>query len=50
MSAIEQDGKEIKILEFDEFLAMLNLDKEKLDAMPHLDIEYLKDKKYFRAG
>lgn len=50
MRAIEQDGKEIEILEFDDFLAMFNLDREKLDEMPQLDIEYLKDKKYSRKS
>lgn len=49
MNAIEQEGKKIAIFEFDDFLAMFNLDREKLDAMPPLDIEYLKDKKYYRA-
>jgi len=50
MRAIEQDGKEIEVLEFDDFLAMFNLDREKLDGIPQLDIEYLKDKKYSKIA
>lgn len=50
VKAIEQDNKKIEIMEFDDFLAMFNMDREKLDAMPQLDIEYLKDKKYSRKS
>ena len=50
MRAIEQDGKEIEVLEFDDFLAMFKLDREKLDRIPQLDIEYLKDKKYSKIA
>ena len=44
------DGKEIEVLEFDDFLAMFKLDREKLDRIPQLDIEYLKDKKYSKIA
>ena len=48
MEAIETEGKEIKIMEFDEFLSMLGLSNEELDMLPRIDVEYLKDNKYKR--
>ena len=46
METIEREGKDIKIIEFDEFLAILGITVEKLNAMPNIDVEYLKDDKY----
>ena len=46
LEAIEKEGKKIEILEFDEFLKLIDLTKEQLENMPNIDVEYLKDEKY----
>lgn len=46
IEAIENEGKNIEIIEFNDLLSILNITKEELDNMPQIDIEYLKDKKY----
>lgn len=46
LEAIEKEGKKIEILEFDEFLKLIDLTKEQLENMPNVDVEYLKDEKY----
>ena len=46
IEAIENEGKNIEIIEFNDLLSILNITKEELDNMPPIDIEYLKDKKY----
>ena len=38
-----QNGANIQIINFDEFLKMFKLDTEKLNQMPEINIEYLKD-------
>lgn len=44
VSEINEQGEvEIKIIEFDKFLSMLNLTKEDLESMPEINIEYLND-------
>ena len=39
-------GAEIAIIDFDKFLSLFNMDREKLNEMADIDLEYLKDKKY----
>lgn len=46
LEAIEKEGKKIEILEFEEFLKLIDLTKEQLENMPNIDVEYLKDEKY----
>ena len=46
---IEKEHKRIEIMEFDDFLSLLNLDREKLEELPKLNIEYLKDNKYGKS-
>ena len=46
LEAIEKERKKIEILEFDEFLKLIDLSKEQLENMPNVDVEYLKDEKY----
>lgn len=46
LEAIEKERKKIEILEFDEFLKLIDLTKEQLENMPNIDVEYLKDEKY----
>ena len=46
LEAIEKEGKNIEILEFDEFLNLVDLTKEQLDKMSNIDVDYLKDEKY----
>lgn len=46
MEAIENEGKNIEILEFDDFLSNLYITKEELDSLPKIDVEYLNDEKY----
>ena len=46
LETIEKEGKKIEILEFDEFLKLIDLTKEQLENMPNIDVEYLKDEKY----
>ncbi len=41
-------GAEIKIISFDELLALLDTNKNEFDVMPKIDTEYLLDKKYKR--
>ena len=41
-----QEGKNIEILEFDEFLSKLHITKEQLEVMQKIDTEYLNDEKY----
>ena len=48
-SAIE-NGKDIKILEFEEFLALLGLTEKTLDETEEGDYEYLMDEKYKKAS
>ena len=43
---IKYEEKKIEILEFDEFLILIDLTKEQLENMPNIDVEYLKDEKY----
>ena len=45
-----ENGKEIEVLEFDEFLTKLGLDIDKLNSLPNIDIEYLKDEKYSKKN
>lgn len=49
MDAIEKEGKEIEILEFDDFLTMFGLTCEQLDTLPNIDVEYLKNPKYKKS-
>ena len=37
------DGKDIKIISFDEFLALFNTNRDELEAMPKIDIDYIID-------
>lgn len=46
IEAIENEGKQIEILEFDDFLSKLHITKEELDSLPRIDVEYLNDEKY----
>lgn len=46
MESIEKEGKNIQIIEFDEFLSLLGLTKEELNSMPTIDVDYLMDDKY----
>ena len=48
LKAIEKDKKDIKVLEFDEFLSLLGIDNKKLNEMPSIDVEYLVENKYKR--
>jgi len=38
----------MEIMSFDDFLALLNLDRESLDDLPKIDVEFLSDEKYAR--
>lgn len=40
------NGANISIMDFDSFLKMLDIDREGLDKMNEIDLEYLKDRKY----
>ena len=46
LESIEKEGKNIQIIEFDEFLSLLGLTKEELNSMPTIDVDYLMDDKY----
>ena len=46
LEAIEKENKKIDILEFEEFLKLIDLTNEQLNNMQNIDVEYLKDEKY----
>lgn len=46
LEAIEKENKKIDILEFEEFLKLIDLTNEQLNTMQNIDVEYLKDEKY----
>jgi len=46
LEAIEKENKKIDILEFDEFLKLIDLTNEQLNNMQNIDVEYLKDEKF----
>ena len=46
IESIEKEGKNIQILEFDEFLFLLGITREELNSMPIIDLDYLMDDKY----
>ena len=43
-----KNGKDINIVEFDEFLSMLGITEKQLNELPVEDYEYLMDDKYKR--